>query len=522
MNRRSLLKSASGIILASGAASAQAAEGPLANTEYGTVRGRTEKGVERYLGIRYGADTAPRRFMPPVKPEGWDGIREVAAYGPACPQRSGERNQSEDCLFLNVWTRKSGFGRGRPVLVYFHGGAYATGSGSDPLYDGTNLVRRGDVVVVTVNHRLGVLGYGYFARLGAPDSWLDSGNAGQLDLILALEWVRDNIAAFGGDPGNVTVFGQSGGGAKIATLMAMPAAKGLFHKAWTMSGQQVTASGPGNATKRAEAFLDALGIPSSEVASLGTLPVEKLISVLRTEDPVLEGKTLYFGPTLDMRSLPRHPFYPDAPSQSHDIPMVLGNTKDETRAFLGNDPRNFELTWEELPKALAPQLVVDIPTEHVVARYREIYPKMTPSQVFFAATTAGRSWRGQVEEADRRAEAGAPTWVYQLNWETPKDGGKWGAPHTLDIPLVFDNTEVAGSLSGDGREARKVSALMAETLIGFAETGVPQSRLIPDWPTYRLPERRTLVIDLPPKVVADPRKSERELFAAVPYVQPGS
>jgi para-nitrobenzyl esterase len=241
---------------------------------------------------------------------------QAPGFGPACPQRGGGyQPQSEDCLFLNVWSPPNKAAP-RPVMVYFHGGAYSDGSVTDPLNDGAALAARGDVVVVTVNHRLNALGYLYL-----PDRFPDSGNAGQLDLIAALEWVQRNIAAFGGDPGNVTLFGQSGGGAKIATLMAMPAAAGLFHKAITMSGQQVTASGPINAARRADAFLKALGAGVDPAS----VPVAVLLAALDAEDPVLGGR-VYMGPVLDMRSLLRHPFWPNAPPQSAHIPMLLGNT----------------------------------------------------------------------------------------------------------------------------------------------------------------------------------------------------
>ena len=213
----------------------------VASTGHGRVRGVSEQGVHTFKGIRYGADTAATRFQPPHAPAPWRGVADALDYGASAPQRGAEGAGSEDCLFLNVWTPGLDEAARRPVLVYFHGGGYDNGSGSDPLYDGTRLCRRGDVVVVTVNHRLNAFGYLHLGQIGGPEL-LASGNAGQLDLVLALQWVRDNIGRFGGDPGNVTVFGQSGGGAKIATLMAMPAARGLFQKAWTMSGQQVTAA----------------------------------------------------------------------------------------------------------------------------------------------------------------------------------------------------------------------------------------------------------------------------------------
>ena len=346
LNRRGLVAGGLALAAAPSFAHAQGAH-PVVATTNGPVRGQIDVGVAVFKGLRYGADTGPRRFQPPVRPAAWTAPVEAYAYGAASPQGGNEANQSEDCLFLNVWTPGVDRER-RPVMVYIHGGAYSSGSGSNPLYDGTRLAKRNDVVVVTLNHRLNLFGYAYLQRIaGAP--FLDSGNAGQLDLHLALEWVRDNIANFGGDPGRVMVFGQSGGGAKIATMMATPSAAGLFHRAATMSGQQVTASGPWNATRRAEAFLDALGLPKERAAEAATLPVEDLLKASEATDPVLGFGGLYWGPVLDNRSLMRHPFYPDAPSQSAHIPMIIGNTHDETRAFLGGDPANFTLTWDDLP-----------------------------------------------------------------------------------------------------------------------------------------------------------------------------
>jgi para-nitrobenzyl esterase len=287
-----------------------AASSPHVRLRTGPVAGYFEQGIAVFKGIRYGADTAPRRFMPPLAPEPWSTVREATSYGPASPQSKASEPVSEDCLFLNVWTPACD-ARRRPVLCYVHGGAYASGSGSSPLYDGIRLCRRGDVVVVSLNHRLNVLGHLFLQRL-AGNEFADSGNAGMLDLVLALRWVRDNIAAFGGDPQRVLVFGQSGGGAKIATLMAMPAARGLFQRAATMSGQQLTASGPLHATRRAQVFLDALGLSSARAAEVAKVPSERLIEALNARDPYIEGGALYFGPVLDERSLTRHPFYPDA------------------------------------------------------------------------------------------------------------------------------------------------------------------------------------------------------------------
>jgi para-nitrobenzyl esterase len=518
VRRRLLAAGAAGTALACMPAISRARGAPVVRTTAGRVRGRFDGELQIFRGIRYGADTAARRFQAPEPPAPWRDVRDALAFGAASPQRGSEPDQSEDCLFLNVVAPRAPAAQPRPVLVYIHGGAYSSGSGSSPLYDSATLCREGDAVVVTLNHRLNLFGHLYLP--GFPDS----GNAGMLDLVLALRWVRDNVAAFGGDPGCVTLVGQSGGGAKIATLMAMPAAAGLFHRAVTMSGQQLTASGPQHAAARARRLLEQLGLDAARAAQLAGVPVAELLRAhAATVDPFIGRGPVYLGPVLDERSLVRHPFYPDAPPQSAGVPMMIGNTHDETRSLIGRgDPATFDLTWDGLPARLEAEMRVDISGALVVAEYRRLYPQYSPADVFFAATTAGRSWRAAVVEAELRAAQGAPAFAYQLDWRSPADGGKWGAFHALDIPLMFGTLDAPGSLTGTGDAARAVSATMRAALLAFARTGVPNSTGVPRWEPYTLPRRATMLFDVESRLADDPRGAERRLFAKVPFIQQGT
>jgi para-nitrobenzyl esterase len=497
----------------------RASDSPVVSTHGGRVRGYRDSGIHSFKGIRYGADTSSRRFVPPAPPTPWSERRDAVEWGPIAPQRtSSDRLLSEDCLHLNVWTPGLDAAR-RPVLVWFHPGAFSSDTSNRNESHGARLARRGDVVVVTVNHRLNAFGYLYLAPFGGPEL-ADSGNVGMLDLVLALQWVRDNIAAFGGDAGNVTVFGQSGGGAKIATLMAMPAAAGLFRRMWTMSGQQITASRIETATTHATQLLDALRIRPDRDTDLRLLPMERIVTASRAP--------AYLGPVKDGRSLVRDPFDPDAPPQSARLPMVLGNTHDETRTLIGRGDRStFELTWETLRSKLDANspFMGSLDRGEVIAAYRRMYPSYSPADVFFAATTASRSWRGQVIEADRRAAdpVSAPhTWVYQLDWRSPVDGGKWGAHHELDVPLVFDNVPMAPDVVGTTGDAQAVADAMSDSLLAFAKTGNPNHNGLAQWPAFDLSSRATMIFDSASRVVNDPRGDERRLFDPVPYVQPGT
>ncbi|MGN6818435.1 MAG: carboxylesterase/lipase family protein [Sphingomonas sp.] len=512
IDRRGLI---GGALLLPAAALARDRGDPVATTRLGRLRGTREGGAIVFRGIRYGADTRPRRFQRALPPAPWSGMADAVRFGAAAPQTKATEPTSEDCLFLNIWTPALDSGR-RPVMVYLHGGAHSHGSGSDPLYDGGNLVRRGDVVVVTLNHRLAALGYAYLAQLGGP---AESGNVGNLDIVLALRWLRDNIAAFGGDPARVMLFGQSGGGAKVVTLMAMPEGRPLFHRAATMSGQHVTAAGPIHATERARAWMAKAG--AADVAALRRLPIERLVEAMAMIDPIDGKGEISFVSTLDHEVLPRHPFYPDAPREAAGIPLIVGNTHDETGLWIADTLKRGDTDWNNLSARTAAQITKDVAPDWVVKRYRELYPEKTPGQILLAATTAGRSWPGHLIQAEERARIGAPTWMYQLDFPSPEAGGVLGAFHTLDIPLVFDNVDASGSRTGASPAARRLAGRMADGFIALARSGTPNCATLPAWPTYELDRRLTMIFDDAPRVVGDPRRGERLLWSVAPYIKPG-
>jgi len=501
----------------------QSSQDPIASTTAGKIRGYIDQGIFAFKGIPYGENTAHYRFQPPRPAIPWKGIRDAREFGPMAPQSVlTTRNPlglriSEDCLNLNIWTPGLHDNQKRPVLVWFHGGAYSNGTSNDLLYDGTQLAKRGDVVVVTVNHRLNIFGFLYLAELD-KQKYPESGNVGMLDLVLALQWIHHNIAEFGGDPGNVTIFGQSGGGAKCATLMAMPAAQGLFHNVLTMSGQQVTGRRREAATATAKNVLRYLNIPEDSLQLLEKLPVEKLTEAIQGQ---------YFGPVTDGTVLPRDPFEPDASLLSAHIPMIIGNTHDETASLIGSgDTTTFSLTWKQVPAKLnqhVKQFLGTLSPDSIVALYRQWYPEYSPSDAFFAITTAARSWRSMVIESERRAEQNtAPTYVYQFDWKSPVNGGRLRAAHGMDIPFFFHNTEYGKQLIGEGSEQEQLADIMTSVLVSFARTGNPNNPSIPFWEPFNLTTRPTMIFTIPPKLEYDPRSNERKLFSPVPYIQPGT
>ena len=425
--------------------------------------------------------------------------------------------QSEDCLHLNVWTRGLRDGKKRPVLVYFHGGAYNNGTVNNDLYDGRRLCHRGDVVVVTVNHRLNAFGYLYLGDLASE--YAESGNAGQLDLVLALQWVKENIAEFGGDASRVLIFGQSGGGAKCAALMATPVAKGLFHRVMTMSGQQIKGASIEIAAGRAKTVLAKMGVVPGKDLS------EQIAAL--TMEQIQEGARAVSSdwlPVVDQVVLPRNPFDPDAPSLSEHVPMMLGNVHDETNV----PSRGGAMTWETAPAALqaaVAEYLGPYTADEVVAAFRKMHPEYTPEQVDTAAATAFRAWPGQRWEAERRAAnpvSQPRTWVYQMNFQ----GGNGKAMHTIDIPFMFDNVAFAtGQIGTDPvhlAEANVLAATMSEMLITYGRTGDPNFAGLPHWPAYDLKNRSTMMWEAKPRVENNPRGEERVFADKSHYHQAGT
>jgi len=486
-------------------------------TGNGPVRGYVEDGLDVFKGLRYGAPpTGVARFKPPQRPAPWTEPADAVAYGapaiqsglapgerrtsPGDPPAPDEPASSEDCLFLNVWTPGLDAGR-RPVMVWLHGGGFANGSGGAAMYDGGALARKGDVVTVTVNHRLNVFGYLHLGELFGAD-YAQSGIAGMLDIVQALEWVRDNIAAFGGNPGDVTVFGESGGGWKVSLLMAMPGARGLFHKAVIQSGPGLTGKRIADADQVARQLLAELKTDSPQaLAALST----EAISHASVKVPG-EPMRLY-TPVVDGVALPRDPFEPDASPLNADVPLLIGTNKDESTLFMLGHPKFGRFEDEDLARHAA-SLAKD-KAEPLLAALRAAYPHYDQSHLAAAVGTATGMWANSIKLAERKAaQHAAPVWMYMLTWETPVARGRLRCPHALEIPLVFDNVEKARNFVGRGDEPQVVADQMSAAWLAFARSGDP------GWPAYDAATRATKVFDLESKVVHDPLPEVRRVLQA--------
>jgi para-nitrobenzyl esterase len=528
-SRRAFLKNSSLLVAASGLGLervfAQEPSDVVADTAFGRIRGVDAGGIKTFKGVPYGGTTAGRnRFRPPTDPAAWTGVRDALAWGPSAPQRepgaqsggsalsvaaAGLPSEGEDCLVLNVWTPAVGDGRKRPVMLWCHGGGFVSGSGSSPVTDGTNLARRGDVVVVSINHRLNVLGFTFLEDLGGAD-FAGSGGAGMLDIVKALAWVRDNIAEFGGDADNVTVFGQSGGGRKVATLLTMPSAKGLFHRAIIQSGATLELVERAQATRVAEALMTKLGVARAQPRRLQELPLEQIMSayfaVVREMN--VDQMTMGFSPAVDGSFVPRHPFHPDASPISADVPLMIGSTRTELTSSA--DTEAFSLSAEGLRARIGELLGAE------AARAIDVYAKAnsgaTPSDLYFLIASDHRYSAPVMKIAERRAALGrGPVYLYYFRWESPLDGGRLKSPHTIEIPFAFDNLD-ASPLTADSATAPALADKVSDAWLAFARTGEPSTPKLPAWPAFDAATRATMVFDDESVVVDDPIGAQRQLM----------
>ena len=517
----------------------------VAETTAGKIRGFRRNGVYIFKGVPYGASTAgTKRFMPPVKPEPWTGIRNALQYGRVCPFQDSAHFDTdgknlanhdedafvlhrgafltvpgEDCLRVNLWTPDIHFSRKHPVMVYMHGGGFTAGSGHDLLsYDGESLARNHDAVVVTHNHRLNVFGYLNLGQM-AGEKYASAANVGMLDIVAVLEWVRDNIAAFGGDPGNVTIFGQSGGGGKVLALMAMPAAKGLFHRAIVQSGPFLKALSPDYSGRLAELVLAELGLSKSQVDELQRIPVDRLSGAAAEAMKKMPAqksslRTVFgednWGPTVDGSILPGHPFDPGAPEISADIPLLTGTNLHEAISGLDRADAN-GMRIEEVQRLVGEEF--GNRAKEIIEAYKLDYPKATPFDLY-ATIAAAPFRRPAVEQATRKAALGAaPAYSYVYCWRTPVLNGRPGSFHAAEIAFTFDNAEICDHYSGGTPEALLLSKQISTAWVNFARTGNPNHKGLPHWPAYNSKQRATMYFDTPCAVRNDPEGEGLRLMA---------
>jgi para-nitrobenzyl esterase len=500
-----------------------AADGPVAGTTAGKIRGLIQGKIISFKGVPYGASTAGAgRFMPPVKTQPWTGVRDAIRLGPESPQGTwrllpeqmsfvpGTETMSEDCLCLNVWTPGMGNTARRPVMVWVHAGGYTNGSGGVTINDGANLARARDVVVVTLNFRLNAFGYLYLADLGGA-KYADSSNIGQLDIIAALEWVRDNIAAFGGDAGNVTLWGVSGGGSRVSTLMAMPAAKGLFHKAIVQSSSALKGIPRDRATRSAAALMAALGLKPDQVDELQKVPMDRLVAATESTPG------LQFGPVVDGRSLPNDPFDPAAPEMSANVPMLIGSVETEVTFFQSRgisvqDDRSLDPLDDAALHARVKQAmrVDDATADRLIAVYKKGRPNADNRDVELIMVSDAQYNAGVRTEAERKAAQGnAPVYLYYFTWRTPVREGKLRTPHMLEVPFVFENLDAGKDLTGSGPERYALAHNMSAAWAAFARTGNPNRKGLPNWPAFDAGRRATMIFNNESRAVNDPYREER-------------
>jgi para-nitrobenzyl esterase len=520
--------------MSSTTARTETVEGAIVETTAGRLRGLRAGGTHQFKGIRYGsAAEGPLRFMPPQPVDAWTGIRDATGYGPSAPQHHNQMPGnfpggpppipavykwywaadlpiSEDCLSLNVFTPQVSDTAKRPVMVWLHGGAFANGAGTARGFDGTCLARDGDVVVVTVNHRLNIFGHLFLGERGG-ERFADAGNAGLLDLVAALEWVRDNIESFGGDPDNVTIFGESGGGAKVAYLMAMPAAKGLFHKAIIQSAG-FRAIDPNGAARVAGEVLRKLNIDDADLSQLANVPVDELLNVMSAVTRSENGND-YFRPAADGRTLFDRPFHDAAPAVSADIPLLMGTCETEATFSMATDMRLFALARDQLIAEAGKFAGIDIKqAEQLFTAYEAANPSAKPIEVYAHIRSDIHFRMGTIHAAELRLKQNAaPTYKYLFTWKSPALDGILGATHTLEIPFVFGTVDETAEIVCNAPDRHEVSRQAMGYWVNFARTGNPNGSGLAPWPAYSLATRDTMLIDRECRAVSDPNSEGRKL-----------
>lgn len=505
--------------------------GPVVETTAGRIHGTLVDDIHVFKGVPYGAPTGgANRFMPAKKPVPWTGVKDTLDYGFSSPQRNpaakrggalagaasliGDLSglpESEDCLVLNIWTPAVNSGGKRPVMFWCHGGGFSAGSGSSPGYDGTNLCKRGDVVVVAINHRLNAVGFTHLGDIAGED-FAQSGNVGMLDVVHALQWVRDNIAQFGGDPDTVTAFGESGGGRKVSVLQAMPAAQGLYHRAIVQSGPGIRMMQREAANKATQLLLAELGLDKSKARELQHVPIDKLMAayhkVSNSREANAGSATGSFAPFVDGKVLPAHPFDPVAPAISADIPLMIGSNRTEATLFNVSDPTAFKLDEAGMKQRVQRLLRED--SDAVIVAYRQAHPTATASDIFFLIQTDQRYGVPTKVLAARKAALGRGLcYVYRFDWETPVMDGRLKTPHALEIAFAFDNTQRSARFTGGGADAAALADKVSDAWIAFARTGNPNVAKLPKWPAYNASDRPTMLFKNESKVANDPGKETR-------------